>query len=128
MTHTLSGWGRLLRGRSGDSLPGFAKMLSHRAAALRMLPSHTHTRAQASLGAINLPTERLGYTYTVCAAGGSLSWDHFANADAVGMKQSLTPDLKRLTRVSCLEGGGGGQKQRMEGVGLHSVSHIRSLP
>ncbi len=52
------------------------------------------------MGAINLPTERLGYTYTICTAGGSLSWDDFRNASGVTMKQSLSGDLRRLTRVS----------------------------
>ena len=47
---------------------------------------------------MELPTERLGYTYVVCTAGGRLRFDGFAGPDLAAL-QSLTPDLKQLTRT-----------------------------
>ncbi len=53
---------------------------------------------QAVLSPIPLPTERLGYTYIVCTAGGALSFDNFLNGP-LSARQSLTPDLRQLSRV-----------------------------
>ena len=52
---------------------------------------------QSALGAIDLPVERLGYTYIVCASGGSLSIDNFVGE--VEQRQSVTSDLRRLSRT-----------------------------
>ena len=52
---------------------------------------------QASLASIDLPVERLGYTYIVCAAGGALAFDGFAGS-VVEQRQSVTSDLRRLSR------------------------------
>jgi hypothetical protein len=48
----------------------------------------------------DLPSERLGYTYIMCTAGGALNFDGFANAESsLTIKQGLTPDLRQLTRA-----------------------------
>jgi hypothetical protein len=51
---------------------------------------------QAAFQAMDLPVERLGYTYIVCAAGGSLVFDNFAGS--IEQRQSVTSDLRRLSR------------------------------
>ena len=56
--------------------------------------------AQSVLHPFDLPSERLGYTYIMCTAGGALQFDGFAQApELLTIKQGLTPDLRQLTRA-----------------------------
>ena len=54
---------------------------------------------QGSLHALDLPVERLGYTYIVCAAGGSLVWDADTVPAVVEQRQSVSTDLRRISRT-----------------------------
>jgi hypothetical protein len=51
---------------------------------------------QAAFGAMNVPTERLGYTYLTCMAGGSLP---LSDLEVASVEQFITPDRSNLTRV-----------------------------
>ncbi len=52
---------------------------------------------QATFQALPLPSEELGYTYLVCAAGGPLVFDYFLGA--VTSSLTVSPDLRTLTRT-----------------------------
>ena len=53
---------------------------------------------QAVLEPLNLPNQRLGYTYVICTAGGDLAHDRFSGADLI-TRQFVTPDMRQLSRV-----------------------------
>ena len=53
---------------------------------------------QAALAGLSLPTQRLGYTYITCAAGGPIHFDAFDSA-AVNLTQVVTGDASQLMRV-----------------------------
>jgi hypothetical protein len=64
------------------------------------LPRTPDPYSQSVLQPQDLPSERLGYTYIMCPAGGELNFDGFANAESsLTIKQGLTPDLRQLTRA-----------------------------